>query len=1696
MDNSKVFQNEVMMNAKDLTAFINIKTGRLKIHLPTLSISKGNFQINTSLVYNSLFDSTLFPNKIIGIDNKWKFNFQQYVFQYQNNESYGDIENGDYVYIDGEWNIHRFIEYKRDNDIRYSYDSGGLNLRLLISSQKLEIDNGKEILEFNEKGYLIGIRNKFNHEIYKSFDYSNNKISSIKDERKTYHKINIIYGDNGKIKYVLDGSESRNMLLYNDNGDLKGITYQFGTYELDKYLFNYIDNKLVGIINYQTNNGLSISYNNYKAHEISSGFFEKKKKSIEKIPNMYLGDDYIDEELYVNDKCEYKDDKASDYYLSTINERFRITYDNSKTKVQQKNGLIDVYYLNNEGETISVLEEYDTILKSKFKNTGFPLTPSVSNLMDNKFIEISDKLCIETNTVNKFKKLLTDGTLNVNDDEKYRSFVVSFWLKNNIEISDFKKVLLNINGCEEFVYIKPSPADTIQYVQIPIVLNEDSFNSITNNYIEIEFVDKNVYKIADVKIKKSSINFLMLNCINENNQMFMYRLDNIETFGYLNGSSPIEKNINKDYYFTINDLIETYKSMYKAKCLDEARYELHCCNLRKVIEVSDTYFKVYQNFLIYLDFFNNRTANFRMKNVTFFKNNKYLIEDTVMSFDYDVLKNQYYCEEKKMMALTNSECDLTDDISSLVYTWYNEDGTFRAKKDEYNIITENYYDLYGNIEKILVYKENEIENPISVKLYNYDVDPIDREVCDSINNNGIETIFEYTPDLKLNKVRCGNNIKKYDYNWIDNSLKAISHVIEVFDEKGISHEEDIEKVEVLSNNKGLVRYYKKSDNEIYKFEYDKYLRLNKVYLNEKELEDRFYSFDTYGGNNFDKIKWMNNEILTFYDETHNVDKVLNRKYNEEGYEQKQLQMYDDYKDAYFTLNNVPYNETQEIIYDTTYFDNYCNNTLTIFDEFINALHVNTKNDFISKSTYKLVGPNETIYQQNSYLQNEVEYDILLDEEKRLRYKVETVTDTIQGRTRYYTPRITNNKYYRYLGLINKMYEEIEQASKQYKYDLKGRYLGYSSEKEYFRNGDTEDVFFKVHSVDNTKIYYDTTSCFEKNIEYTTPFSNSSNDECKKIMFPTKVNYLCLRKSLYYSSDSVTLSSEINIDETGKITKNKISGKYFTSNLLRSDTLETADLDAVEYSFTYDDVDRLSIEKIDNLKTNETSIFNYNYSSQSGDLVSILKNGSTFKTYEHIPVEEPTDDRYNLCKYKIYNGGNINENLIYYDKFGNISYINNNKLEYGYNNLLSKYIYDGNNTSNEFNIIDYKYDGLGKRVSKRVQKNNGNYLIEYKYDGNKLICENRYSYTNSNVDNKELTYSFVYTYDYDGLSGIIVYDYLNSRYQSSRYVQGGIYYNYVKDALGNIIGLVRDSKLVCKYSYDAWGNYTLNEYLDEESTYRDLDQFVIDNNPFRYKGYYYDVETGLALVSSRYYSPELGRFIQPADVSSLNPQSINGLNLYTYAVNNPIAIKYDSSISGYCSGMVSCLPGSGSANRGNIGGTLSSWFTSLPEVPKALKHISKANDVFSTMAHSAIVSNYLFHNLAFMDDMLMIGVNPAKALGYFSKASWITKVGNFFAAVDGIITVYDNLQQGNSLEQALLDGVMSFGVSAASAWVGGFVGANVGGAIGSFIGSFIPIPIVGTAIGFIVGTAIGVGVSWVVDNLLGYVKDEFLEWLFN
>ena len=104
----------------------------------------------------------------------------------------------------------------------------------------------------------------------------------------------------------------------------------------------------------------------------------------------------------------------------------------------------------------------------------------------------------------------------------------------------------------------------------------------------------------------------------------------------------------------------------------------------------------------------------------------------------------------------------------------------------------------------------------------------------------------------------------------------------------------------------------------------------------------------------------------------------------------------------------------------------------------------------------------------------------------------------------------------------------------------------------------------------------------------------------------------------------------------------------------------------------------------------------------------------------------------------------------------------------------------------------------------------------------------------------------------------------------------------------------EGDLQCKYNYDAWGNHRVgnarNELIYDSATgviATGYENHIAILNPIRYRGYYYDIETGWFWLSSRYYSPELCRFISPDSVDYLDPSSINGLNLYSYCMNDPI-----------------------------------------------------------------------------------------------------------------------------------------------------------------------------------------------------------------
>jgi len=168
------------------------------------------------------------------------------------------------------------------------------------------------------------------------------------------------------------------------------------------------------------------------------------------------------------------------------------------------------------------------------------------------------------------------------------------------------------------------------------------------------------------------------------------------------------------------------------------------------------------------------------------------------------------------------------------------------------------------------------------------------------------------------------------------------------------------------------------------------------------------------------------------------------------------------------------------------------------------------------------------------------------------------------------------------------------------------------------------------------------------------------------------------------------------------------------------------------------------------------------------------------------------------------------------------------------------------------------------------------------------------------------------------------------------------------------------------------------------------QIIGKKNPFRYKGYYYDDETGLAMVGHRYYSPELCRFIQPADVSSLNPSSINGLNLYAYANNNPIEITYRSSNVGGLSsgGMISSSGGTFSSIAGSgsiVGGAKVSSFGSLGGSIFGNINWPKANSVALTHHTVSLIKDpiisWIFGNISYTTT---IQLNSAETFYSFSN----------------------------------------------------------------------------------------------------------------
>ena len=423
---------------------------------------------------------------------------------------------------------------------------------------------------------------------------------------------------------------------------------------------------------------------------------------------------------------------------------------------------------------------------------------------------------------------------------------------------------------------------------------------------------------------------------------------------------------------------------------------------------------------------------------------------------------------------------------------------------------------------------------------------------------------------------------------------------------------------------------------------------------------------------------------------------------------------------------------------------------------------------------------------------------------------------------------------------------------------------------------------------------------------------SSDIECQKLNKIDTIN-------IYYGQNQLGQVVRKEID-TGK---NKIQINYeYDKTRISKEKHEDEDI-----AYTYNEVGKISRRQV--IKANEViEDVSYEY-NELGMLIKEQNNlTDQIKEYEY----DGNGDR-----------------TAYYEKKGEIV---EREYDYSYNDddefdALTR-IKDIKN--NKTYYITYGANKCGQPIKMWLKGKEQNLLWE---DKNIIqIGEHiKYSYNTKGIRTKKETEEGTTEYSLIGSkimkmekvtsSGkITMYFTYDQRDELQSVTESNKEYYYIKDITGNIIKIKdEEGNSIVEYKYDAYGK--VEKTIIENNS-------VSKYNPFIYKGYYYDEETELYYCNTRYYSPEIGRWISIDDVSTLNPSSINGLNLYSYANNNPINIHYNTTLAsaGFVGGgMLSSI---GSSVGGGLmyvsgSGNLSSPSRNLSSVPGWLGTLSTGLD---------------------------------------------------------------------------------------------------------------------------------------------------------
>ena len=364
-------------------------------------------------------------------------------------------------------------------------------------------------------------------------------------------------------------------------------------------------------------------------------------------------------------------------------------------------------------------------------------------------------------------------------------------------------------------------------------------------------------------------------------------------------------------------------------------------------------------------------------------------------------------------------------------------------------------------------------------------------------------------------------------------------------------------------------------------------------------------------------------------------------------------------------------------------------------------------------------------------------------------------------------------------------------------------------------------------------------------------------------------------------------------------------------------------------------------QISQITVNNTCVSDYTYDTLGRVTQTRLYTGGTNQSYRteygYLPGAGPKDTTTLVNHVK---RGNVSYDYTY-DAAGNILTVTENgelKISYRYDelnqlvredntylgvtktytydlagNLLQKKEYTGAQHGVETlgtpaETISYSYPSTGWKD--QLAGYNGQ-SITYDQIGNPLSYWNGMGFTWAN--GRQLTGiangSHTVSYQYDSNSirtkktvdGVTTEYFLNGSTVLTQ-VTGDTQLDFFYDDLGNALGFIRNSTdkyyyirnlqndvvgildasgtQVVEYVYDTWGKL--------EGVTGTMAATIGRENPLRYRGYYYDEETGFYYLQSRYYDPEIGRFINADGMVQTPTGTLQSTNMYAYCENNPVS----------------------------------------------------------------------------------------------------------------------------------------------------------------------------------------------------------------